>query len=149
MLFRSITNGTPVTFHPVTQNGPIVSYTWTPAADLSCSDCENPSTNIRVNTLYTVRVVNSFGCSAVDSVFITSLCPKAEVFIPNAFTPDGDGLNDVLMVRGSGITVKTFRIFNADHFSKHFRAVNHTVQKNPEKRYRFEALPFPAYETVF
>ena len=32
--------------------------------------------------------------------------------MPNAFTPDGDGLNDKLMIRGAGITVKSFRIFN-------------------------------------
>ena len=35
------------------------------------------------------------------------------MFIPNGFTPDGDGINDILMVRGTGIkTVKNFRIFN-------------------------------------
>ena len=35
------------------------------------------------------------------------------MFIPNTFTPDGDGLNDILMVRGKGIvSVKYFRIFN-------------------------------------
>jgi gliding motility-associated-like protein len=35
------------------------------------------------------------------------------LFIPNAFTPDGDNLNDVFMVRGTGIAnVRSFRVFN-------------------------------------
>ena len=62
--------------------------------------------------MFTLSVENSFGCRAVDSIFLTAFCKKAEVFVPNAFTPDGDGLNDVLMIRGSGITVKSFRVFN-------------------------------------
>lgn len=104
-------NGVPVTFHPVYQNGPIVQYSWTPATDLSCSDCPEPIANIRNNITYAVTVVNSFGCSAVDSISVTAFCRKAEVFVPNAFTPDGDGLNDILMIRGTGIMVKSFRIF--------------------------------------
>ena len=105
------TNGVPVTFHPNYQNGPIVQYSWTPATDLSCTDCPEPIANIRNNITYAVTVVNSFGCSAVDSISVTAFCRKAEVFVPNAFTPDGDGLNDILMIRGTGIMVKSFRIF--------------------------------------
>ncbi|MEO7523521.1 MAG: PKD domain-containing protein, partial [Ferruginibacter sp.] len=105
-------NGTPTTFHPVIQNGPVTQYTWTPATELSCSDCPSPTAVIHNNIVYTLRVVNSFGCSAVDSIFVTAMCQKAEVFVPNAFTPDGDGLNDVLMIRGSGIRIKSFRVFN-------------------------------------
>ena len=108
----TVTNGAPVTFHPVIANGPIVRYTWSPAAALNCSDCEQPTATIRNNVMYTVQVENSLGCQAVDSIFITAFCQKSEVFVPNAFTPDGDGLNDILMVRGNGITVKSFRIFN-------------------------------------
>ncbi|MFT3912042.1 MAG: PKD domain-containing protein [Ferruginibacter sp.] len=105
-------NGMPTTFHPTIQNGPVTQYSWTPATELSCSDCPNPTAVIHNNILYTLRVVNAYGCSAVDSVFVTAMCQKAEVFVPNAFTPDGDGLNDVLMIRGVGIRVKSFRVFN-------------------------------------
>jgi gliding motility-associated-like protein len=34
------------------------------------------------------------------------------VYIPNAFSPDDDGVNDIFMIRGVGISIKSFRIFN-------------------------------------
>ena len=44
---------------------------------------------------------------------IKTFCENTQVFIPNAFTPDGDGVNDVLMVRAKGIeVVNSFRIFS-------------------------------------
>ena len=104
--------GTVFTFHPTTQNGPIVSYLWTPAAELSCSDCENPTTTAKNNIEYTLTVRNSYGCEARDVFRLNVFCSDGQVFVPNAFTPNGDGLNDILMVRGKGITVKLFRIFN-------------------------------------
>jgi len=46
-------------------------------------------------------------------MYVSTFCQNSQVFIPNAFTPDGDGKNDVLMVRGTGIKqVKNFRIYN-------------------------------------
>jgi gliding motility-associated-like protein len=48
----------------------------------------------------------------VDTVNVVTFCKNSEVFIANAITPDGDGINDILIVRGRGITVKSFRIFN-------------------------------------
>ncbi|MEP7163615.1 MAG: PKD domain-containing protein [Ferruginibacter sp.] len=108
----STQTGTTVTLHPSTQNGPIVSWAWTPATDLSCTDCPTPVATIKNNITYEVTIKNNFGCVATDRIRINVFCHSAQVFIPNAFTPDGDGLNDILMVRGSGISVKTFRIFN-------------------------------------
>ncbi|MEI9959428.1 MAG: gliding motility-associated C-terminal domain-containing protein [Ferruginibacter sp.] len=72
----------------------------------------HPTAIVKNNAVYSVEVTNIFGCVASDTLFINSLCKSAQVYIPNAFTPDGDGLNDVFMVRGRGITVKSFRIFN-------------------------------------
>lgn len=106
------TTGTTLTFNPVTQNGPIVSWNWTPATGLSCTNCPSPSVTVKDNSYYVLNIMNNYGCLTTDTVLIFVFCKSAQTFIPNAFTPDGDGLNDVLMVRGKGIFVKTFRIFN-------------------------------------
>jgi gliding motility-associated-like protein len=109
---KTLSTGTILNLNAVTQFGPIVNWLWYPATDLSCNNCPSPTTSVKYNTFYSVIVTNIFGCQALDTIFINSFCKSGQVFIPNAFTPDGDGLNDVLMVRGIGIRVKSFRIFN-------------------------------------
>ena len=45
--------------------------------------------------------------------YLRTFCSGSEVFIPNAFSPDGDGINDLLLVQGVGIKlIKSFRIFS-------------------------------------
>jgi gliding motility-associated-like protein len=62
---------------------------------------------------YKVVVRTQYGCTATDDINITVLCGKGSVFIPNAFTPNNDGLNDVFYVSGYGIAkVKRFSIFD-------------------------------------
>jgi gliding motility-associated-like protein len=109
---RVLATGTPLVLNAHTQYGPIINWLWTSNADISCTNCPSTNTVVKNNSFYSVQVTNIFGCVAVDSMFINSICKSAQVFIPNAFTPDGDGLNDILMVRGRGVTVKSFRIFN-------------------------------------
>lgn len=104
------------TIHPLNStisNGPIAQWLWQPTTDLSCSNCPLPLATIKKNITYTVRVATAYGCSATDTISFKTFCENSQVFIPNAFTPDGDGINDVLMVRGKGIAmVKHFRVFN-------------------------------------
>ncbi|OQP62644.1 hypothetical protein A3860_26905 [Niastella vici] len=105
--------GTTYTLAPKTQNGPIVSWKWTPANDLSCDTCSAPVASVKKSITYRATVTNQNGCVGTDSMSIKTFCLNTQVFIPNAFTPDGDGLNDVLMVRGKGIAlVRSFRIFS-------------------------------------
>ena len=94
-------------------NGPVRTWLWTPDTELSCSDCPLPSALIKNDISYIVNIKNIYGCEASDTIKIKVFCTDAQVYIPNAFSPDGDGINDILMVRGKGIvTVKSFRVFN-------------------------------------
>jgi gliding motility-associated-like protein len=58
-------------------------------------------------------VVNNGGCAAADSINIIVTCNNGNLFVPNTFSPNGDGMNDVFYVRGKGLsTIQSMRVFN-------------------------------------
>ncbi len=78
-------------------NGPYSSILWTPADFLSCTQCPTPTTTPDREITYLVRVTNQQGCE--DSIDVrVILRKKIDVFVPNIFTPNGDGLNDFVTV---------------------------------------------------
>jgi gliding motility-associated-like protein len=110
---QTLNTGAPYKIKPVITNGPIKSWSWTPANDLSCSDCPEPVAAPGNNTTYVATAVTEYGCVAKDTIRFKVFCENSQVFIPNGFTPDGDGINDIVMVRARGISkVRYFRIFN-------------------------------------
>ena len=91
----------------------VVSYQWSPSTGLSCNDCPNPTVTAGGNMTYTIRVRNSAGCVTEDEVKVIVTCNEANLYIPNTFTPNSDGMNDVFYIRGKGVyAVKSFRVFN-------------------------------------
>ena len=91
----------------------ISTYAWSPDETLSCSTCSNPVASMSVTTTYVVDVASIHDCKNSDSVTIHLYCNTSQVFIPNSFTPNGDGQNDVFYPRGTGISnIKSFRIYN-------------------------------------
>ena len=91
----------------------IKSYTWRPAEGLSCTDCPFPFAGPTVNTKYIVTYTDSNNCKNTTLVQVYVLCKDANVFIPNTFSPNGDGSNDIFYVRGRGLDrVKSLRIFD-------------------------------------
>jgi gliding motility-associated-like protein len=94
---------------------PITQYTWTPTDNLHCENslCDKPVLTVKGDACYKVKVTNSYGCSGTDETCVRAFCEHSQVFVPNAFSPDGLPDNRILMVRATGIaTVKSFRIFN-------------------------------------
>jgi gliding motility-associated-like protein len=86
---------------------------WSPTGTIIASNYPAVTVKPSETTEYTVEVENLFGCKAQDKVTVFVLCNNANVFIPNTFTPNADGMNDVFYPRGTGIfSIKSFRIFN-------------------------------------
>lgn len=60
---------------------------------------------------YWVKVFNSSGCSNSDSIIVSELCPPS-IYIPNAFTPNNDGINDSFIIKGKNIIDFSIKIFD-------------------------------------
>jgi gliding motility-associated-like protein len=88
---------------------------WSPADGLSCSNCLNPTVeNIIQASEYTVTIIDENGCMATDQIQL-KIDKTREVFIPNVFSPNADGTNDLFMIFANNDKVSqinTFRIFD-------------------------------------
>ncbi len=86
---------------------------WTPSADLNCWDCTLFSTMGNSSERYLFTVQDSNGCFLIDSAFTLTVDNKYTAFIPNAFTPNGDGYNDVFKIEAYGVVeLKSFVIYD-------------------------------------
>jgi len=91
----------------------IINYQWSPATDLSCSNCAFPSTSIKQTKTYTIKVTSDSGCVSSDDVTLFVECNNAYITMPTAFTPNNDGLNDYFYPLAYGIKkIKHFAIYN-------------------------------------
>jgi gliding motility-associated-like protein len=104
--------GSSTKFNPVVSND-IVSVRWTPTTALSCTDCIDPVASPKQKTEYSATVVNNGGCTITDKITVFVICNNENLFIPNTFSPNGDGNNEVFYPRGRGIlNVKSLRIYS-------------------------------------
>jgi len=91
------------------------TYSWTPVQGLSSSTIQNPTATPFQNTTYYVVITDAFGCSNTDSVSVVVkevTCEEPVIYIPNAFTPNGDNNNDFVYVRGNTIRELEFKIYD-------------------------------------
>lgn len=104
--------GIPLTL-PASYSNNVIKYLWTPSSTLSCPDCPQPIATPKFTTTYNISVVDSNGCTNKADITVFVTCQGADIFVPNTFSPNGDGSNDVFYVRGKGLDrVKSLRIFN-------------------------------------
>ncbi|NVO04059.1 MAG: gliding motility-associated C-terminal domain-containing protein, partial [Bacteroidetes bacterium] len=88
------------------------TYLWTPSTGLSCTNCANPIANPEITTTYILQITDTNGCSNLDTVNIFIDIECGEVFIPNVFSPNTDGKNDVQCVHGKCIQTMVFSIYD-------------------------------------
>jgi gliding motility-associated-like protein len=105
--------GTPTQLTAIVNNTLVKHYLWAPPQYLTCDTCYTTVAIPTVTTTYTVTVTSIYGCISVDSVRLVLGCDNSQVFIPNTFTPNGDGVNDIFYVSGKGLSIiKHFSVYN-------------------------------------
>ncbi len=108
----TIQNGFPATI-PATYSPGVINWSWLPSTGLSCTGCANPDAMPAFTTTYQVGITDTNGCSNTGSIQVIVICSNSNLFIPNTFSPNGDGSNDVFYPRGRGLNrVRSLRIFN-------------------------------------
>lgn len=91
------------------------SYEWSPREGLSDPTIRNPIARPKVTTEYCVTITDDYDCETELCITVEvreAPCEPPYIFLPNAFTPNGDGNNDVLYMRGEAITDLDLMIYN-------------------------------------
>ncbi|MEO7802228.1 MAG: PKD domain-containing protein, partial [Ginsengibacter sp.] len=91
----------------------VVNYTWTPTTGITSSSDSAITVKPAVSTEYSLLVTNNGNCKAEDRLTVFVICNNANVYIPNTFSPNKDGVNDWFYPRGTGLfKIRGLKIFN-------------------------------------
>ena len=119
-----------------------ISYSWGPATGLNCTTCQTPIASPIATTIYCVTVTDSNGCSDSACVTVNVETKCEELFIPTAFSPNGDNNNDCFLIYGNSSCLKSFylvvydrwgeKVFSSNNLDTSWdgTSTSHSVEKN-------------------
>jgi gliding motility-associated-like protein len=88
-------------------------YEWSPTTGLNNPQISNPIALLNDDIVYAVKVSSAEGCFAIDSIRVRVFKTAPDIFVPTAFTPNGDNLNDFLVPIPVGISsYDYFKVYN-------------------------------------
>jgi gliding motility-associated-like protein len=86
-------------------------FHWSPATWLSDANISNPIARPMNDIVYTLRVSDDNGCADSTDVRIKAF-KDADIYVPTAFTPNNDGLNDLFKVFPVSFSLSELKIFD-------------------------------------
>ncbi|HWB28591.1 MAG TPA: PKD domain-containing protein [Chitinophagaceae bacterium] len=91
----------------------VTKWRWSPAIWLDNPNSPSPVAEPRESITYTVVAANDGACVTRAQIAVTVICSGANIFVPNTFSPNGDGVNEKFYPQGKGLyNIKSFRVFN-------------------------------------
>jgi gliding motility-associated-like protein len=88
-------------------------FKWNPEKGLSCLDCSNPLIRPMGDTVYNLVMTDVRGCFSTDKKFTIIVKPNIHIKLPTTFTPNGDGVNEIIYVEQWGVKqLISFEIYN-------------------------------------
>eukprot|EP01037_Dinobryon_pediforme_P007246 gene7246-7316_t len=137
---RDVLQGHTITLTPTVSESN-VKYLWFPNIGLSSDTVKNPVlTGGSADRVYTLTVTDSRGCISSDQTLIKV---QPEIIVPNTFTPNGDGINDVWNISGLIAYTQT----TVDIFTRYGQKVYHSngYDKPWDGTLNNQALPVGVY----
>jgi gliding motility-associated-like protein len=139
---RYVLRNRTITLNPsVSDNN--VQYLWTPNLGISNNTVKNPVITGMVDRVYTLQITDVRGCIAKDTAVIKV---SPEIVIPNTFTPNGDGVNDLWNIQG----LIAYNDATIDIFTRYGQKVYHSIgyDKPWDGVFNGEPLPVGVYYYV-
>ncbi len=97
-------------FTPIVTNVVSPSFNWSPTTFLACTDCPSPEVTPTATTIYSLQVTDAAGCSASDTV--RAVVMPDILLMPTAFSPNGDGVNDLFRPANKNLRKFNMQIYN-------------------------------------
>ena len=91
----------------------IIRYNWLAedASIFSCTRCPNPAIRVLDRSTITLEITDDKDCQTSDEIVI-EVQKEKDIYAPTAFSPNGDGYNDVFFLQGTNAILTNFRIFD-------------------------------------
>lgn len=120
------------------------SITWIMGEGVVCANCPYTQVYPTRRGCYVAEAVNSFGCKVSDDICI-DIIREFSAYIPNSFTPNNDGINDVFLVYGENILQVSMEIYDR-WGARIFYSEDYTV--GWDGRYKNEWCPAGVYTYI-